>query len=442
MASTNLGSHDGTNAWRGAVGAPPARHTIPQPPAHEWWCTAPACFASWNQGDETKRAKHHPRPPPFFPPPLQAAPTTPPACTACASTPLSRPPPVTVPFDSGVGAGSDDLPLDDPRVARPASAKPTTPEQILLLLDDKPGVVVSWATGEGVVRDAEVARPPAPAAVVTYGKDKAKLTSVARPPAGEKPRIYVQAYPNATYTSPHFHRVRLTGLDAGATYYYKVGSDAGGWSPIRAFRAPPSPATKTSPPRYPMRLVVVGDLGATINSTSTLDHIAASRGDAAILMGDYVYADNYTPLNKKRNLTPPNVSPNATYQPRWDAWGRLVSPVFGSLPFAPLRGNHEVETSADGKKWQSYTARLAPEGQSYYSTTIGPVHLAVLDTYTGWAAGTEQAKWLADDLAAVNRTATPWVIAAMHAPWYSSYFKHYKVRKAHRGESHLFPHTD
>ena len=267
----------------------------------------------------------------------------------------------------------------------------------------------------------EAARPPAPASVVHYGRKAAQLDN--RATTAAKPGAYVQTYPNATYSSPYFHRVRLTGLEAGETYHYKVGSDKGGWSSVRSFRAPPGP---TNNPRYPLRLVVVGDLGATVNTTSTLDHVAISDGDAALNLGDFVYADNFTPNNALRVLTPPT-SPNGTYQPRWDAWGRLVSPVFASLPFAPLPGNHEVETDANGKQWQAYTNRLAPDGPTWYSTTIGPVHVAVLDSYAGWAVGTKQADWLAKDLASVDRSATPWVIVAMHAPWYSSYYKHYKT---------------
>jgi hypothetical protein len=36
-----------------------------------------------------------------------------------------------------------------------------------------------------------------------------------------------------------------------------------------------------------------------------------------------------------------------------------------------------------------------------------------------------QYKWLEADLAKVDRTVTPWLVASMHAPWYNSNFKHH-----------------
>lgn len=42
----------------------------------------------------------------------------------------------------------------------------------------------------------------------------------------------------------------------------------------------------------------------------------------------------------------------------------------------------------------------------------------------GWAG--EQYAWLQKDLAQVNRSVTPWLIATWHPPWYNSYVAHYR----------------
>lgn len=38
----------------------------------------------------------------------------------------------------------------------------------------------------------------------------------------------------------------------------------------------------------------------------------------------------------------------------------------------------------------------------------------------------DQYKWLEGDLARVDRSTTPWLVAAWHPPWYSSYKAHYR----------------
>lgn len=38
----------------------------------------------------------------------------------------------------------------------------------------------------------------------------------------------------------------------------------------------------------------------------------------------------------------------------------------------------------------------------------------------------EQYEWLKKDLAKVNRSVTPWLVASWHPPWYSSYTAHYR----------------
>jgi len=38
----------------------------------------------------------------------------------------------------------------------------------------------------------------------------------------------------------------------------------------------------------------------------------------------------------------------------------------------------------------------------------------------------EQYEWLKKDLAKVDRSVTPWLVASWHPPWYSSYTAHYR----------------
>lgn len=61
----------------------------------------------------------------------------------------------------------------------------------------------------------------------------------------------------------------------------------------------------------------------------------------------------------------------------------------------------------------------------YYSFEVGGAHWIMLGSYTDFETGSPQLEWLAKDLASVDRTRTPWLFAAVHAPWYNSNTAHY-----------------
>jgi hypothetical protein len=42
----------------------------------------------------------------------------------------------------------------------------------------------------------------------------------------------------------------------------------------------------------------------------------------------------------------------------------------------------------------------------------------------------EQYRWLEKDLAKVDRSVTPWLVAGWHAPWYKTYKAHYRKQSA------------
>ncbi|KDD71970.1 hypothetical protein H632_c4075p0, partial [Helicosporidium sp. ATCC 50920] len=204
------------------------------------------------------------------------------------------------------------------------------------------------------------------------------------------------------------------------TVYYRVRggtpSSPGPWSPTRSFVAPPAPG------HLPYRLGVVGDLGQTEDSLETLTHVQKSRSDSVMCVGDLSYADGD--------------------QSRWDSWRRLVQPLVSSQVWQHTVGNHEQERLDDGRggqfapDWTAYTHRFhAPNRASsspsnlFYSYEAGGVHVVMLATYADFQRGSAQRSWLERDLAAVDRRRTPWVVAALHAPWYSS-------NAAHEGEGY------
>ena len=64
-------------------------------------------------------------------------------------------------------------------------------------------------------------------------------------------------------------------------------------------------------------------------------------------------------------------------------------------------------------------------GALWYSYNVGGVHVIVLCAYADFSATSPMVIFLKNDLAAVNRSITPWVIAVWHPPWYNTNTKHY-----------------
>lgn len=145
--------------------------------------------------------------------------------------------------------------------------------------------------------------------------------------------------------------------------------------------------------------------------------------------------------------------PGGCSQERWDSWGALFQPVGAKLATMTLPGNHEIETpnaplAGDGSSgavtttpFVSYSARfraVAPTGMTplYYSWGLGPLHCIHLNSYADAFSGSSpfsktspQFKWLAKDLAAVDRARTPWVAVFLHAPWYNSNKAHHNDKE-------------
>ncbi|KAJ7517584.1 hypothetical protein O6H91_21G030200 [Diphasiastrum complanatum] len=231
--------------------------------------------------------------------------------------------------------------------------------------------------------------------IVEYGTASGSYDSVA---TGDS-----TSYTFVFYTSGQIHNVVIGPLKDNTVYYYRCG----GVSLEFRLRTPPPLG-----PHVPVKFTVVGDLGQTGWTTSTLDHIQQSEYDVLLFAGDLSYADYYEPL--------------------WDSFGRMVEPLASRRPWMVTEGNHEIEEIPFFiAPFRSYNARwLMPYAESgstsnlFYSFEVGSAHVLMLGSYTSYVLGSPQYEWLQDDLAKVDRSKTPWLIAVLHAPWYSSNWAH------------------
>ncbi|OAY64001.1 Purple acid phosphatase 22 [Ananas comosus] len=222
------------------------------------------------------------------------------------------------------------------------------------------------------------------------------------------------------YASGKIHHVTIGPLEPDAVYYYRCGGVGDEFS------------FKTPPPALPIEFVVIGDLGQTEWTASTLSNIAKSPYNVLLLPGDLSYADGQQPL--------------------WDSFARLVSPLARSRPWMVATGNHDAESSlsplspADMQQqcsnlkavmncdpFLAYNARWRMPGEEsgshsnlFYSFHVagGAIHVIVLGSYAEFGPGSAQYEWLVGDLERVDRGVTKWVVVVLHAPWYSTNLAH------------------
>ena len=181
------------------------------------------------------------------------------------------------------------------------------------------------------------------------------------------------------------------------------------------------------------KVVIVGDLGQSSTSEDTLRQIAHLQPDLIQLNGDLAYANGA--------------------DSRWDSWQRLMQPLASRIPVMVAAGNHDMRCSyppsVGGSGWcnelsnDAYLTRFTmPEALDpvtrtdapsiadgggrnfYFSYDSGDLHVAVLCPYVLWGIDSAQYRWLAADLASVDRSVTPWVLVISHAPFYTSNLRH------------------
>ncbi|XP_073016936.1 probable purple acid phosphatase 20 [Primulina eburnea] len=262
----------------------------------------------------------------------------------------------------------------------------TSPQQVHISLSGENNMRISWITSDS--------SPD----VVYYGTSPGANTRSANGT--------IDRYDYLTYVSGEIHNVIIGPLTPDTVYYYRCG-----WISSTEFNF------KTPPSQFPIKFAIIGDLGQTGWTNSTLQHISKSNYDILVLPGDLSYADFIQRL--------------------WDTFGRLVQPLASNRPWMVTQGNHEIEEIPilHSESFTSYNARwVMPYKESnsssnlYYSFEVAGVHVVMLGSYTDFEPGSDQYRWVQADLNMVDRRKTPWLIVVVHAPWYNS-------NEAHQGES-------
>ncbi|KAK8602584.1 hypothetical protein V6N13_057784 [Hibiscus sabdariffa] len=289
---------------------------------------------------------------------------------------------------------SFDIPLDNKVFEIPKGYN--APQQVHITQGDYDGkaVIISWVTPD----------KPRPSRV-QYGTSEKKYDFIADGT--------VTNYTFYNYKSGYIHHCLVDDLEYETKYYYKIGE--GDSSREFWFQTPPMIG-----PDSPFTFGIIGDLGQTYNSLSTLDHYMQSGGQTVLFLGDLSYADRY-------QFNDVGI--------RWDSWGRFIERSAAYQPWIWSAGNHEIEYMPDVGEvmpFKSYlhrfsTPHLASRSNNplWYAIRRASAHIIVLSSYSPHVKYTPQWLWLRDELKKVDRKKTPWLIILMHVPIYNSNQAHF-----------------
>ena len=234
------------------------------------------------------------------------------------------------------------------------------------------------------------------ATVVEYGTDMTALGSMA---------VGHTTSSSAGATGAHMHEVHICGLMPDTTYYYRAGGE-GHWSAVQRFRTAPAAGGSG----YDVNFAVAGDTRDnfslwTMVQSQILAMSGATTPDFLLFSGDAI--------------------PLGTDQNAWNQWFTASSGTMSQMPFVFAHGNHEALSLNYLVQIAQPQTGNAESDELYYSFDYGPIHIVVLNDspalgdVAGVVGGSERT-WLMNDLAAVNRTRTPWVVAFHHKGAFSS----------------------
>ncbi|KAK9078815.1 hypothetical protein SSX86_002873 [Deinandra increscens subsp. villosa] len=290
---------------------------------------------------------------------------------------------------------AEDIPLDNEVFAIPSGYN--APQQVHITQGDYDGkaITVIWLTPS----------EPGPNHV-KYGTSENKYDFTAQ---GSK----VKNYTFYNYKSGFIHTCLLKDLKYDTKYYYEIGE--GDSARSFWFKTPP----KLDPNAY-HKFGIIGDLGQTFNSLSTLQHYGETEAETVLHVGDLVYADEH---------------PYEENGIRWDSSGRFIEKYAAYQQWLWIVGNHEVEYLPEINEVEPFKQYLyrfptpyKASGSSsplWYAVRRASAHIIFLSSYSPYVKYTPQYEWLEAELKKVDRTITPWLIVIMHSPLYNSNSAHY-----------------
>lgn len=194
------------------------------------------------------------------------------------------------------------------------------------------------------------------------------------------------------------HAVRLSGLQPGTRYHYKVISTRAGTQPdARAGTFVTAPAGSGS-----FSFAAFGD---SRDNPILLEALAGKVAAAApaffIHVGDFVSNGRNSALWRRDFFAP-------------------AAALLRTAPLLPVLGNHENYAPQYFEYFAPPAVESGSRTEAWYSCNYGCAHVTVLDSQQDLRPTSAQYGWLRRDLASERAAAATWRIVALHTPVYSS----------------------
>ncbi|XP_034692958.1 probable inactive purple acid phosphatase 2 [Vitis riparia] len=306
------------------------------------------------------------------------------------------------------------------------------PEQIHLAYTDREDEMrVMFVTGDAGVR------------TVRYGLSRDAMHRVVTAAVGRYEREDMCDSPaneSVGWRDPGFIQdAVMRKLKKGKRYYYKVGSDSGGWSAIHNFMSRDMDSEKTI-------AFLFGDMGTATPYSTFLRTQEESESTVKWILRDIEALDDNPAFISHIG----DISYARGYSWLWDNFFTQVEPIASRLPYHVCIGNHEYDwplqpwkpdwsstvygTDGGGECGVPYSLKFKMPGNSseltgtrapatrnlFYSFDTKAVHFVYISTETNFLPGSSQYDFIKQDLESVDRKKTPFVVVQGHRPMYTT----------------------
>ncbi|MEW5317631.1 MAG: hypothetical protein WDW38_008913 [Sanguina aurantia] len=253
--------------------------------------------------------------------------------------------------------------------------------------------------------------------------------------------------------------VTIKQLMPDTKYYYRYGDAKHGWSSEASFQTAPVVGRAST-----LRILAWADSGQVAADGSyawdwgdynPISFSAPNTIQGAFAVLDSTFNQDQAQQAASQNLTRMLTADILSFNPHvsfhegdlsyargstaeWDQFMHQYEPVIKSAPFMTLPGNHERDCTGSNDRYSLISPRGDSGGECgvayerrfrmpqpavkkhWYSFDMGPAHFIQITTEDAFGVGSEQWNFVVNDLKAVNRSLTPWVIVGMHRPMYTS----------------------
>ncbi|CAJ0947567.1 unnamed protein product, partial [Mesorhabditis belari] len=236
---------------------------------------------------------------------------------------------------------------------------------------------------------------------VIYGKSAANLAY-----KNDTSRVTEWTDRGKSKSVRYTHRVRMTNLEPGLRYYYRVGSVEGLSTEIYSFRMLDKQG------KNGIRAALFADLGLKEagklpQTIATLQNFTEEgKIDIFFHIGDIAYNLEYD---------------DGTYE---DEFMKIIEPIAFSAPYMVLAGNHENEDNTFNNFIHRFTTPITDKEErdnQFWSFDVGDVHFVGMSSeyhqYRMYKQAQDMVDWLKSDL---SKTTKPWIVSMMHRPMYCS----------------------